>query len=92
MTSEEEQQAIRVFDAWEQELLNSGGPYLAGKLSLADLAFVPTVLRLTTHARDLGRWPTVQAWVSRLLDRASVSAWMSEARALPEVVLDDYLP
>jgi len=50
---------------------------LAGSLSLADLAFVSTVVRLHAHAPDLRRWRR--------------TAWMDEARTLPPVLLDDYL-
>lgn len=92
MTDDEVAGAARVFDAWEAELARSGGPYLAGALSLADLAFVPTVVRLHAHASslDLARWPRATAWIAALLARATVRAWLDEARTLPPVRLDDY--
>lgn len=90
MTADEVADAARIFEAWGAELMRSGGPYLAGALSLADLAFVPTVVRLHAHAPDLLRWPRVAAWMETLLARASVREWIDEARTLPPVRLDGY--
>lgn len=94
MTDDEVADAARIFDVWEAELARSGGPYLAGALSLADLAFVPTVVRLHAHAPqsslDPARWPRAAAWMDTLLARGTVREWMEEARTLPPVRLDDY--
>ncbi len=83
-------QAKRIFDVWEAELATSGGPWLVGALSLADLAFVPTVVRLTAHMEALDAWPHAARWAQALLSRPHVRTWMDEARALPPVRLDDY--
>jgi glutathione S-transferase len=94
MAAEEIGDATRIFDVWESELARSGGPYLAGALSLADLAFVPTVVRLHAHLPqsdiDMARWPLAAAWMETLLARDAVREWMDEARTLPPVRLDDY--
>ncbi|MCX7515161.1 glutathione S-transferase family protein [Frateuria hangzhouensis] len=90
MTDGEVADASRIFEVWEQELARSGGPWLAGALSLADLAFAPTVVRLHAHAPDLAQWPRAAAWMTRLLARDTVRAWMDEARTLAPVQLDDY--
>jgi len=90
MTDGERSEAARVFDAWEQALQRSGGPWLAGALSLADLAFAPTVVRLQAHAPDMAAWPAAQAWCARVLAQPSVVEWMDQARQLPPVVLDEY--
>lgn len=94
MTQDEVADAARIFDAWEAELARSGGPCLAGALSLADLAFVPTVVRLHAHVPqsriDMARWPRTAAWMETLLARDPVREWMDEARTLPPVRLDDY--
>jgi glutathione S-transferase len=90
MTPEEIADARRLFTVWEKELTHSGGPYLVGDLSLADLAFVPTVLRILAHAPNLADWPCTQSWAERLIGRESVEAWLKEARLLPVVRLDDY--
>lgn len=90
MTLQEQTESRRLFSVWEKELQGSHGPYLAGKLSLADLAFVPTVIRLLSHQPDLLPWPLVREWSAHLLARASVQEWMNEALTLPVVRLDDY--
>jgi len=90
MTAEERADAARIFEVWEAELARSGGPCLAGALSLADLAFVPTVVRLQAHAPDMALWPRAAAWMETLLARAPVREWMDEARTLPPVLLDGY--
>lgn len=94
MTEEEIADATRIFDVWEAELVHSGGPCLSGVLSLADLTFVPTVVRLHAHAQqsalDLARWPRAATWMQTVLARASVREWMDEARTLPPVRLEDY--
>ena len=90
MTDQEFAEARRIFDVWESELETSGGPFLLGDLSLADLAFVPAVLRLAAHTDRLGEWPLTHAWSQRLLARPSVVEWLDAARVLPPVGLDDY--
>lgn len=90
MTDAERADAARIFAAWEEALTRSGGPWLAGALSLADLAFVPTVVRLLAHAPELAAWPRTVQWMEALLARPSVREWMDQARALPPVQLDDY--
>src|SRR5690606_41231968 len=90
MPADQRADAARIFDAWEAELVRSGGPRLAGTLSLADLAFVPTAVRLQAHAPDMAQWPRSAAWMEALLARASVREWVDEARTLPPVLLDGY--
>ena len=90
MTPEEQAGAARLFAVWERELDGSGGPFLTGQLSLADLAFVPTIQRLISHMPSLEAWPRASRWVARMLALDSVSQWLEEAYALPEVRLADY--
>jgi glutathione S-transferase len=89
MTPAELQQAQRIQAVWEDELAKSGGPYLLGDLSLADLAFVPVVQRLQAHGATAGQFRHVDAWIDRLLSRPSVVEWMGAARALPPVIGND---
>lgn len=93
MSADEQAQSARAYDAFEQQLAGSGGPCLAGELSLADLAMVPTLLRLVSHtpAETLAQWPRVAEWNRRLMARESVREWLSEANTLPPVRLDDYM-
>ena len=90
MTFDERHQAARAFDAWEEQLRSSGGPYLFHEPSLADLALVPSVLRLTSHAEDLSNWPHVEAWSEALLSRETVREWLREAKDQPVVRLGEY--
>jgi len=85
MSEDEMPDCNRIFGVWEQDLARSNGPSLVGELSLADLCFVPTVLRLTAHLPSLESWPLSMDWTNRLLDRPSVREWMAEARPLPPV-------
>ncbi|MBI3714540.1 MAG: glutathione S-transferase family protein [Betaproteobacteria bacterium] len=86
--AEEQDQARRVLAAWSGELARSGGPYLLGALSLADLVFVPTVQRLQAHGIAFDGFAHVAEWAARLLARASVQEWMREAASLPPVILE----
>jgi glutathione S-transferase len=90
MSDDEIAESGRIFDVWEQELSQSNGPYLLGELSLADLCFVPSVLRLTSHMLSLDRWPLGLAWTRALLGRPAVKDWLAEANTLPPVRLDGY--
>ena len=94
MTELEVAEAARVLDAWEDALAQGGGDWLAGSLSLADLAFVPTVVRLHAHVPGSGiepaSWPRAFEWMDALLARDTVREWMAEARTLPPVWLRDY--
>jgi glutathione S-transferase len=91
MTPEEHAGAERIFRVWEAEIQNSGGPFLCGSISLADLAFVPTILRLHSHSPDLSNWPLTTHWIEKMLNRESVREWLLAAEKLPPVILDDYL-
>lgn len=83
MTPEESTQSNSIFDVWEAELARSEGPYLVGDLSLADLAFVPTIIRLLAHRSAIEAWPLALDWTQRLIARPTIQEWMSEARSLP---------
>ena len=86
MTAAEQLEAGRVFALWELELERSGGPFLSGPLSLADLAFVPVVRRLCYPDSFYAHWPRVITWIRGLMSRQSVEEWMGEAESLPLVV------
>ncbi|HEY5850553.1 MAG TPA: glutathione S-transferase family protein [Lysobacter sp.] len=91
MTAEEIEQSDRIARVWEQALAASGGPWLFGDLSLADLAFVPVVQRIISHRPQLHGFPVAQDWCERLLARPAVDEWMREAGRLPVVEMEDYL-
>ncbi len=89
LTEVELAEVTRVFTIWEQQLVRSGGPYLVGALSLADLSFVPTIRRLLSRSTNIMQWPLAHAWTERMMLRPSVREWMQEAESLPPVLLDE---
>jgi len=90
MSADEDADAKRLFDVLEKTLQRSGGPFLVGVLSLADLAFVPTLIRILSHVPNSVEWPLTRAWHKLLLSRDTVQEWMQEAMSLPPVLLDGY--
>lgn len=81
----ETRELARLFKAFESMLDSSGGPYLFGDVSLADLALVPTLIRLLARSPSLARWPRAAGWAQRLQLRPAVREWMDSARGLPPV-------
>jgi glutathione S-transferase len=92
LTDAEISDADRLFAVLEEELSNHDGNYLFDELSLADLALVPTAVRLHAHGPDFGAWPRTQQWFESILARDTVCEWLNEARLLPHIWFDDYLP
>ena len=91
LTDGERAEAARLFSCLEPILQSSGGPFLFGRLSLADLMLVPSVVRLTRHDLDLAPWPCARDWTATLLERPAVAEWLGEADRLPHIWYDDYL-
>lgn len=92
LASEEVADCVRLFSVLEAELAEHGGPYLFGALSLADIALIPTLVRLDAHRPDFSNYPFAKRWFEFVLSRDSVRKWLDEARVLPPVWPDDYLP
>ena len=83
--------AEKMYSLWEKELLENGGPSLVGSFSLADIALVPSVLRLKTHHPVSDAYPLTAKWMDRLLARPHVEEWLSEAHALEPIYHEGYL-
>ena len=92
MTADEIADCNRLFAAFETELDAHGGPFLFGDLSLADLALAPTVIRLDAHEPDFTDWPLTGQWFQVVLAQEYVQEWLEDAKLLPHIWLDDYLP
>lgn len=92
MTADEIDDCNRLFAATENELATHKGPYLFGRLSLADLALAPTVIRLGAHKPDFRNWPLTCEWFEAVLSRESVREWLADARTLQHIWFDDYWP
>ena len=82
----------RLFSALEKELAKHDGDYLFGELSLADIALTPTVIRLDAHEPNFSSWPRTKRWFESVLSRESVCEWLDDARPLPHIWFDDYMP
>ncbi len=91
LTAAEQEECARLFDPLECYLEAHGDPYLFGALSLADIALVPTVIRLTRHGADLETRLRLRDWSDALLARPALRDWMADAGALPHIWFDDYL-
>ena len=92
LINEEIADCNRLFSALENELATHGGPFLFGELSLADIALAPTVIRLDAHNPEFDTLPLTKRWFEAVLSRKSVCDWLDEARPLPHIWFDDYLP
>ena len=92
LIDEEISDCNRLFATLENELSTNSGTYLFGQLSLADIALVPTVIRLDAHSPDFYAWPLTKRWFETILSRETVCEWLDEARPLPHIWFDDYMP
>ena len=90
LSFDEKANAEFLYSVWEKELTDHGGPYLIGDYSLADIALVPSVLRLTSHHIVGAKWPLTSKWAKRLLARPLVKEWLEEAYKLPPIYHEGY--
>lgn len=89
--STDEKHAIEtIYGVWEKSISEFEGEYLVGDYSLADIMFVPSVVRFTSHMMPDRRWPKVQQWVTLLLNRPYVKEWLEEAYKLEPIYLPGY--
>ncbi len=89
--SEDEVAAINhVYSIWEQSIDEFGGDYLVGDYSLADIMFVPSVVRLSYHLQPNDEKPLVKQWVHTLLNRPFVREWLDEALRMEPIYLPGY--
>jgi glutathione S-transferase len=91
LTPAEVAECDRVFHWLEALLTESRGPFLFGRVTLADFALVPFVIRLTSHAIGLSAWPHVAAWTGEIWRFSLVGEWLDQAKTLPHVWDDSYL-
>lgn len=80
----------RVFEIWQECLDRSGGPFLFGRISIADFFYFPVLTRFRTYGVALP--PAAAAWSEALEALPAVRALVDAARKAPEIPLyDDYL-
>lgn len=90
LTTNEIISAERIYSIWEAHLVEIGGPYLVGELSLADIALLPSVLRLKTHHLVSDNFPLTIEWMQRLINRSCVQEWLTDAYKLEPVYCEGY--
>ncbi len=90
LNSLELEKALWLYSVWEDYLKRSGGPYIMGEYSLADIALLPSVVRLTAHLAVPASYPLTQLWVEVLLNRPYVKEWLNEAYEQAPIYLEGY--
>jgi len=95
LTANEIASAEWVYAIWEKHLTaNAGtstdGAYLVGNFSLADIALIPSVLRLKSHHPVADNFPNVIKWMQSLLNRPHVQEWLTDAYALEPIYCEGY--
>ncbi len=85
-------QIDRIEAILEQELGRSGGPWLFGPLSIADIMYAPVVLRFATYGLSTG--PASEQFLRQVQSLSSFQQWLELARAEPETLefIDQRLP
>ncbi len=79
-----------VYSIWEESLKRHEGDYLVGEFSLADIALLPSVLRLKAHCQVPKEYFLTIAWMQRLINRPHVQEWLKEAYALEPIYCAGY--
>lgn len=90
LTETENKHIYRLFSVLEKELTADDSAFMFGKLTLVELAFAPTVIRIFAHGPCFTGFPLTKNWFSTVLSIASIQEWLTRAYQLPEVLLDGY--
>jgi glutathione S-transferase len=69
----------RVFAIWRECLAQSGGPYLFGKLSMADAMYAPVCTRFLTY--DVMMDPSCAAYCRAIMSWPAMEEWVAAAKA-----------
>lgn len=69
----------RVMEIWRECLDGSGGPFLFGKLSMADAMYAPVCTRFLTYDVDLDA--KCQAYCSKIMSWPAMGQWVEAAKA-----------
>jgi glutathione S-transferase len=91
LTADEVSECARLFRFLERILSKSEGPFLFGRVSLADFALTPTVIRLSRHNPPMNDFPMTMRWMNEVLNHPLVGEWLNEADRLPHIWFDEYL-
>lgn len=91
LVGEELAECDRLMDFLDATLERSGGPWLFGAISLADLILAPTAVRLGRHLPESHLQRISGGWMMALLQREPVREWLAEADCQPHIWDDAYL-
>lgn len=84
ISSEARADVERVRRIWNECLERSGGPFLFGDISIADVFYSPVALRFLTYGIDPGERGA--RWTERLLGLDALRQWIAEAEAETETL------
>jgi len=88
------QQIRRVDEIWSdcRSRYRSGGDWLFGEFSLADIMYAPVALRFLTY--DIAISDSAKEFQRAVSDRATVREWIAAATEEPEAIsfIDDFVP
>jgi glutathione S-transferase len=76
----------RIAELWRECLATYGGPYLFGRLSMADAMYAPVVTRFVTY--DVKLDPTCAAYAKAILEWPDVAQWHADAGREP-IAIDE---
>jgi glutathione S-transferase len=71
----------RITNLWRECLASYGGPYLFGRLSMADAMYAPVVTRFRTY--DVPLDPVCAAYARAIMDWRDMVQWVADAQAEP---------
>jgi len=76
----------RIAELWRECIATYGGPYLFGRLSMADAMYAPVVTRFATY--DVKLDPTCAAYAKAVLEWPDVAQWHADAAREP-IAIDE---
>ncbi len=76
----------RIEEIWEQcrERYRSGGPWLFGGISIADMMFAPVASRFVTYGVAVG--DTAREYIETVMEDVNVALWTTQAAAEEETI------
>jgi glutathione S-transferase len=69
----------RITALWRDCLASYGGPYLFGRLSMADAMYAPVVTRFRTYG--VGLDPACSAYARAIMDWPDMAQWVADAQS-----------
>lgn len=76
----------RITTIWSECLEQFGGPYLFGRLTMADAMYAPVCTRFRTYAVELE--PALQAYCERIFEWPLLQEWTEGAIAEPDEIVE----